>query len=175
MQFGILPHDESTINDFSQLIPAELAEYNDWADSVPLEEPDELEQRHNEAGKALFQFAKFKFDTLHPFSRPDSLTRRGHTLIARRKVTVEQSRNGVMGDWRELIERLFDEQVIIYSIDVDRQCNLRVRFTPHFSYMPFDDELDKLPHNAAFIKANWVEIIPIEPHLPDDGGRCGAA
>jgi len=96
MRFGILPHDESTINDFSQLIPAELDDYNDCADSVPLEEPDEFEQRHNETGKALFQFAKFKFDTLHPFSRPDSLTRRGHTLIARRKVTVEQSQNGVI-------------------------------------------------------------------------------
>ncbi|MCH8295917.1 hypothetical protein IH992_32970 [Candidatus Poribacteria bacterium] len=65
MQLGILPHDESTINDFSQLIPAEITEYNTWADSVPLEEPDELEQRHNEEGKALFQFAKFTFDTLH--------------------------------------------------------------------------------------------------------------
>ena len=77
MQFGILPHDESTINDLT------------------LEELDQLEQRHNETGKALFQFAKFKFDTLHVFSRPDSLTRRGYTLIARRKVTVEQSQNGV--------------------------------------------------------------------------------
>ena len=157
MQFGILPHDESTINDLT------------------LAELDQLEQRHNETGKALFQFAKFKFDTLHVFSRPDSLTRRGHTLIARRKVTVDQSQNGVIGDWREFIEGLFDEQVTIYSIDVDRQYNLRVRFTPHFSYMPFDDELDLLPHNAAFIKANWVEIIPIEPHLPDDGGRGTAA
>ena len=98
-----------------------------------------------------------------------------HTLIARRKVTVEQSQNGVIGDWRELIEGLFDEQVSIYSIDVDRQCNMRVRFTPHFSYMPFDDELDQLPHNAAAIKANWTEIIPIEPHFPGDGGRGLAA
>ena len=141
-----------------------------WGIST-LAELDQLEQRHNETGKALFQFAKFKFDTLHVFSRPDSLTRRGHTLIARRKVTVDQSQNGVIGDWREFIEGLFDEQVTIYSIDVDREHNLRVRFTPHFSYMPFDDELDKLPHNAAFIKANWVNIIPIEPHLPDNGGR----
>ena len=154
MRFGILPHDESTINDFSQLSPSEVEEYRNWADSVTLEEPDELEQRHNEEGKALFQFAKFTFDTLHVFSRPDSLTRRGHTLIARRRVTVEQSQNGVIGDWREFIEGLFDEQVTIYSIDIDRQYNLRVRFTPHFSYMPFDDELDALPHNAAFIKAN---------------------
>ena len=44
MQFGILPHDESTINNFSQLMPTELAEYNDCADSVTLEEPNELEQ-----------------------------------------------------------------------------------------------------------------------------------
>ena len=87
-----------------------------------------------------------------------SLTRRGHTLIARRKVTVEQSQNGVIGDWREFIEGLFDEQVSIYSIDVDREHNLRVRFTPHFSYMPFDNELDALPHNATVIKANWQEV-----------------
>ncbi len=140
MQFGILPHDESTINDLT------------------LAELDQLEQRHNETGKALFQFAKFKFDTLHVFSRPDSLTRRGHTLIARRKVTVDQSQNGVIGDWREFIEGLFDEQVTIYSIDIDRGHNLRVRFTPHFSYMLFDDELDALPHNAAAIKANWREV-----------------
>ena len=32
MQFGILPHDDSTINDFSQLTPAEIDEYNAWHD-----------------------------------------------------------------------------------------------------------------------------------------------
>ena len=163
MQFGILPHDETTINDFSQLTPAELHEYNDWADLVTPEitdaELDELEQRHNETGKALFQFAKFKFDTLHVFSRPDSLTRRGHTLIVRRALTVWQANNGAIDDWRETIEELFGkDNVSIYSISIDRKHNLRVRFYPHFSYMPFDDELDALPHNAAYIKANWREV-----------------
>ncbi len=48
MQFGILPHDESTINPslrsragfFSQLSPDELAEYNDGSDEVNAQVPN---------------------------------------------------------------------------------------------------------------------------------------
>ena len=50
MQFGILPHDESTINDFSQLTPAEIDEYNAWHDEhfepVSDEEIDDMCRQH---------------------------------------------------------------------------------------------------------------------------------
>ena len=122
MQFGILPHEETTINPslrskagfFTDLTPDELAEeYDVWSDEVDAQvpnsepedfrfeswkdwaewhyTPDEMEaeiRKQDEAyRKRLYQSAKSKFDTLHTFSQPDSLTRRGEMLILRRKVT----------------------------------------------------------------------------------------
>jgi hypothetical protein len=169
MQFGILPHDESTINDFSQLTPAEITEYNTWSDSVTPEitnaELEAMAQQDEAYRKRLYQSAKAKFDTLHVFSQPDSLTRRGEMLILRRKVTVWQAHNGVIDDWKETLIDLFKHGVTVCDASVDRKYNLRIWFLldvcygiQQSDYMPFDDELDKLPHNAAVIKANWREV-----------------
>ena len=50
MQFGILPHDETTINDFSQLTPAEIDEYSAWHDEhfepVTDEEINDMYRQH---------------------------------------------------------------------------------------------------------------------------------
>ena len=125
MDYGTL----ATSNDFSDLTPNELHEYDVWSDGVNEQsadlEPDleswkdyyyteqaiETEIRKHKAErreqraqdeayhKRLYQSAKFKFDTLHVFSQPDSLTRRGEMLILRRAVTVDQANNGAIDDW----------------------------------------------------------------------------
>jgi hypothetical protein len=167
---AIVAHNNAAINDFSQLASAEIMEYDIWSDSVTSDiTDDELEdmfQQEEAYRQRLYQSAKFKFDTLHTFSQPDSLTRRGEMLILRRAVTVEQANNGVIDDWRETLTDLFKYGVTVCQASVDRQYNLRIWFLLDVcyglldaDYMPFDDELDALPHNAAAIKANnWQEV-----------------
>ena len=195
MQFAILPHHETTINDFTDLPPAEITEYETWSDGVNEQSADlapeleswkdyyyteqaiETEIRKHKAErreqraqdeayhKRLYQSAKFKFDTLHVFSQPDSLTRRGEMLILRRAVTVEQANNGAIDDWKETLTDLFKHGVTVCDASVDSRYNLRIWFLldvcygiQQDDYMPFDDELDALPHNAAEIQANWQEV-----------------
>ena len=166
---AIVAHNQSTINPFDELTNTELDEYNIWSDSVTSDiTDDELEDMHQQEEayrQCLYQSAKFKFDTLHVFSRPDSLSRRGEMLILRRKVTVYQKNNGVIDDWRETLVDLFKHGVTICQASVDAKYNLRIWFLLDVAYglqdadyMPFDDELDALPHNAAAIKANWREV-----------------
>ena len=129
---------------------------------------DELEdmfQQEEAYRQRLYQSAKFKFDTLHVFSQPDSLTRRGEMLILRRAVTVEAANNGVIDDWKETLTDLFKHGVTVCDASVDSRYNLRIWFLldvcygiQQDDYMPFDDELDALPHNAAEIQANWQEV-----------------
>jgi len=170
MQLEIIPRKGTTGNDFSQLTPAEITEYNDWSDGVTSDitddELDEMHQQEQAYHKRLYQSAKFKFDTLHVFSQPDSLTRRGEMLILRRAVTVDQANNGVIDDWKETLTDLFKHGVTVCYANIDRKCNLRIWFLLDVcyglldaDYMPFDDELDALPHNAVAIKANWVEVV----------------
>ena len=191
MDYGTL----ASPNDFSQLTPAEITEYETWSNEVNAQVPDsepedfrfeswkdwaewhytpdemDAEIRKYKAQdeayhKRLYQSAKFKFDTLHVFSQPDSLTRRGEMLILRRAVTVDQANNGVIDDWKETLTDLFKHGVTVCYANIDRKCNLRIWFLLDVcyglldaDYMPFDDELDALPHNAAAIKANnWQEV-----------------
>ena len=122
-------------------------------------------QQEEKYRKRLYKSAKFKFNTLHVFSQPDSLTRRGEMLILRRKVTVYQKNNGVIDDWKETLVNLFKRGVTVCQASVDTKYNLRIWFLLDVAYglldadyMPFDDELDQLPHNAVAIKANWQEV-----------------
>ena len=167
---AIVAHNQSTINPFDSLTDIELTEYEMWSDSVIPEitddELDEMAQQEEKFRKLLYQSARFKFNTLHVFSRPDSLTRRGEMLILRRLVTVEQANNGVIDDWKETLTDLFKHGVTVCYANIDRKCNLRIWFLLDVcyglldaDYMPFDDELDALPHNAVAIKANWVEVV----------------
>lgn len=117
------------------MTPVEISEYNAYLDETTESiTDDELEAMHRDEvtyQQSLYQTAKARFSILHPFSQPDSLTRRGTMLIARRKLTIDQARNGAVDDWRSTINRLFRHAVTIYDIDIDRKYNLRVRFTPH--------------------------------------------
>ena len=172
---AILPHDESTINPspslgaFSQLTPAEVDERNAWSDEhfgpVTDAEIEEMAEQEEAYRQRLYQAAKAKFDTLHPFSRPDSLTRRGEMLILRRKVTVWQAHNGVIDDWKQTLVDLFERGVTVCDASIDRKYNLRIWFLLDVAYgiqqpdaMPCDDEPDSLPPSAAAIKANWREV-----------------
>ena len=167
---AILPHNNAAINPFDELTNTELDEYNAWSDEVTSEitdaELEDMAQQEEAYRKRLYQSAKFKFDTLHVFSQPDSLTRRGEMLILRRLVTVEQAHNGVVDDWKETLTDLFKHGVTVCYANIDRKCNLRIWFLLDVcyglldaDYMPFDDELDALPHNAAAIEANnWQEV-----------------
>ena len=138
MLTNIVAHDAENRNvGFESLTSDERAEYDAWAEQANEGTRDPLPIDFvNE--QAIYSQAKAVFDTLHPFSRPDSLTRRGNVLIARRRVTVESARNGARQDWRETIERLFKD-VEIYSVDIDSKFNLRVRFTPYPDGMLTDD------------------------------------
>ena len=85
-------------------------------------------------------------------------------LILRRKVTVWQAHNGVIDDWKETLVDLFKRGVTICQASVDRKYNLRIWFLLDVCYgiqqpdsMPYDDEPDQLPHNAADIN-NWQEV-----------------
>jgi hypothetical protein len=122
-------------NPYEQLSPAEIDEFNAWIDEttkeITSEELRSMSRRDQASQQALYQQAKAKFSTLHVFSQPDSLTRRGTTLIARRRLTIEQALNGAVADWRQTITTLFNSRVTIDSISIDQQLNLRVRFTPH--------------------------------------------
>ena len=167
---AIVAHDNAAINPFDEFTPAELDEYNSWSDEVTSDitdaEFEEMFQQEQAYHKRLYQSAKFKFDTLHVFSQPDSLTRRGEMLILRRKVTVYQKNNGVIDDWRETLVDLFKHGVTICQASVDAKYNLRIWFLLDVAYglldadyVPFDDELDALPHNAAAIqRAGWQEV-----------------
>ena len=167
MNHNLQPNDEQfTIEDALK----HVNDYNAWVDETT--EPitgDELEdmfQQEEKFRQRLYQSARFKFNTLHVFSQPDSLTRRGEMLILRRAVTVYQKNNGVIDDWKETLTDLFKHGVTVCYANIDRKCNLRIWFLLDVAYglldadyMPFDDELDALPHNAAAIKANnWQEV-----------------
>ena len=161
MDYGTL----ASPNDFSQLTPAEITEYETWSDGVNEQVVDDMAEQDEAYHKRLYQSAKFKFNTLHVFSQPDSLTRRGEMLILRRAVTVEQANNGVIDDWKETLTDLFKHGVTVCDASVDSRYNLRIWFLldvcygiQQDDYMPFDDELDALPHNAAEIQANWQEV-----------------
>ncbi len=145
---AIVAHNNAAINPFDELTDAELTEYEIWSDSVTSEiTDDELEdmfQQEEAYRKRLYQSAKSKFDTLHVFSRPDSLTRRGEMLILRRKVTVYQKNNGVIDDWKETLVDLFKHGVTVCHTAIDRQYNLRIWFLLdvcygllNADYMPF--------------------------------------
>lgn len=82
----------------------------------------------------LYQSAKSKFDTLHVFSQPDSLTRRGEMLILCRKVTVWQANNDVIDNWKETLTSLFKHGVTFCDTSVDHQYNLRIWFLIDGSY-----------------------------------------
>ena len=169
---AIVAHNNATINPFDSLTPSEITEYEMWSDSVTSDiTDDELEDMHQQEEayrKRLYQAAKFKFDTLHVFSQPDSLTRRGEMLILRRKLSIHQAVKSwnAIDDWKETLTDLFKHGVTICQASVDRKYNLRIWFLldvcygiQQDDYMPFDDELDALPHNAAAIKANnWREV-----------------
>ena len=165
-RFSVFTKDRlASPNDFSQLTPAEITEYETWSDGVNEQVVDDMAEQDEAYHKRLYQSAKFKFDTLHVFSQPDSLTRRGEMLILRRAVTVEQANNGAIDDWKETLTDLFKYGVTVCDASVDSRYNLRIWFLldvcygiQQDDYMPFDDELDALPHNAAFIKANWQEV-----------------
>ena len=124
MDYGTL----ASPNDFSQLTPAEITEYNDWSDEVNAQVVDDMAEQDEAYHKRLYQSAKFKFNTLHTFSQPDSLTRRGEMLILRRAVTVEQANNGVIDDWKETLTDLFKHGVTVCDASVDSRYNLRIWF-----------------------------------------------
>ena len=139
MDYGTL----ASPNDFSQLTPAEITEYNDWSDGVNEQVVDDMAEQHEAYHKRLYQSAKFKFDTLHVFSQPDSLTRRGEMLILRRAVTVEQANNGVIDDWRETLTDLFKHGVTVCDASVDSRYNLRIWFLLDVCYGIQQDDKTK--------------------------------
>ena len=126
MQLEIIPRTGTTGNDFSQLTPAELSE--GITSEITSDFLEEMAQQDEAYHKRLYQSAKFKFDTLHVFSQPDSLTRRGEMLILRRAVTVEQANNGAIDDWKETLTDLFKHGVAVCDASVDRKYNLRIWF-----------------------------------------------
>ena len=73
-----------------------------------------------------FQEAKDRIASLDPldFNRPDSLTRRGDTMIARRAFSWDQPRHAIIFHWRANIKELFPEATIIKA-DVDGKNNAR--------------------------------------------------
>ena len=83
------------------------------------------------SGQAAYEQAKSAFDQFEWFSysRPDSLTRRGDVLIARRALSNGRSHESAISEWQELVSDLFDGQVVMYTANVDRKNNLRVRFS----------------------------------------------
>jgi len=125
MDYGTL----ASPNDFSQLTPAEITEYETWSDGVNEQVVDDMAEQDEAYHKRLYQSAKFKFDTLHVFSQPDSLTRRGEMLILRRAVTVEQANNGVIDDWRETLTDLFKHGVTVCDASVDSRYTASSRTT----------------------------------------------
>ena len=82
-------------------------------------------------GQAAYEQAQAAFDQLHwlSYSRPDSLTRRGDVLIARRALSNGRSHESAISEWQELVSELFSGQVVIYDAKVDPKNNLRVRFS----------------------------------------------
>ena len=52
------------------------------------------------------------------FNHPDSLTRRGDVLIARRALSNGRNHDNALAEWQELIEELFSGQVVIYDTRV---------------------------------------------------------
>ena len=77
-----------------------------------------------------YQKAKAAFDQFPWISsyRPDSLTRRGDVLIARRALSFGGDLEIAQQEWCELIEGLF-EGVAIHRISIDRKRSLRVYFS----------------------------------------------
>ena len=82
-------------------------------------------------GRTAYEQAKAAFDKFEWFSynRPDSLSRRGDVLIARRALSNGRSHDSAIEEWQELVEKLFDGQAVIYDTNVDPKNNLRVRFS----------------------------------------------
>jgi len=121
---------EMTANPFDSLTSTERAEYEAWSDTVtPSPDVEAMFDREQQRLQALFQEAKAKFDTLHVFSQPDSLTRRGNVLILRRRLQ-DYERDHAAEAWLDLIKRLFDGRVVILNTDIDRKLNLRIHFRP---------------------------------------------
>ena len=77
-----------------------------------------------------YQVAKARIDQLSDFSgyRPDSLTRRGDTLIARRSYPFSYSRAFASQVWATNISELFPEARILRN-SVDRKNNARCYFS----------------------------------------------
>jgi len=118
----ILAQAESTIKD----IPCN--------DDCPTEADfNAMSQQEVKHRKALYQYAKSKFETLHIFSRPDSLTRRDNVLILRRKLTVNADRQFQIEDWCNTVKDLFKGDVTIHKTDINRKHNLRLWFSPLFT------------------------------------------
>ena len=72
-----------------------------------------------------YQQAKARVESLSPFAfiRPDSLTKRGDTLIARR-VFAPRHRELIGLSWAASVRQLFPEAQIVRT-DVDRTYNAR--------------------------------------------------
>jgi len=88
--------------------------------------------------RKAFRTAKSQFEKLHPASRPDSLTRRGDILIARRSYTpwrLDPERPSehlrwkqwAIEDWQETVQRVLPEANIL-DISIDQHRNVRAYF-----------------------------------------------
>jgi hypothetical protein len=73
-----------------------------------------------------YQAVKQAFNTLHPFSRPDSLTRRGEMLILRRGLT-RRGRHGAIRSWEETLRDLIPN-ARIHKSTIDPKHQLRIWF-----------------------------------------------
>ena len=136
MQDRIVAHE----NPFHHLTELERLEYWAWSDSVtPDPDVEAMFDREQQRLQALFQEAKARFSTLHVFSQPDSLTRRGNVLILRRALQ-DYERDHATEEWLDLIKRLFDSRVVIKKTDINRKLNLRIHFRP--IAVEHDDEGD---------------------------------
>ena len=128
---------------------SELSEYEIWSDSVTSDITDaELEDMHQQEEayrKSLYQSAKFKLNTLHVFSQPDSLTRRGEMLILRRKLSIHQAVKSwnAIDEWKETLTYLFKHGVTVCDASVDRRYNLRIWFLLDVCYGIQQDDKTK--------------------------------
>jgi hypothetical protein len=126
----------------AQLVVPEAGTDDDDLSQVPTEDrlPFEIQCLITEVtkglpvtvkGPAAYEKAKATFDQFPKgsFSRPDSLSRNGDVLIARCGLSFSSNIDFNIADWRDLINELFEGQVVIYDIRVDKKKNLRVRFS----------------------------------------------
>ena len=129
--FGFNPMDEDIDDDYIAAVKSREHQAEDY---VPFD--SELDALHLSELKRAgwtrqtdnpYPQAVSRLNQLHPFSRPDSLTRRGGVLIARRSYAIP-SRKYAIDDLTEVIQRVFPEAVII-NATLDRKGNARVRFS----------------------------------------------